>query len=137
MLVNVWVTLINIAVDVILYIVLRADDIAVGLALGYAASYFVGALIFMLRLRRRLTTTHRTNVIQTHVRLVFAAVLAAIPMVGISRLIGSSHQVTPVGAFLTLVLAGGSGLIVFVLVVRRLRVAELDQLRRMLPGRFG
>jgi hypothetical protein len=32
--------------------------------------------------------------------------------------------------------AGGAGVVVFVLVVRRLRIGEVDQLRRMLPGRF-
>jgi hypothetical protein len=41
----------------------------------------------------------------------------------------------PAAAALALALASGAGLIVFALVIRRMRVRELDQLLRMLPGR--
>jgi putative peptidoglycan lipid II flippase len=136
MVVNVWVTVINLVVDIALYIPLRNHDVAVGLALGYSASYFAGAVIFTLLLRRRLGGSGRTHVIRTHVRLVFAALIAAIPIELITHLISQDRQDTPLGAFVTLLLAGGAGVIVFALVARRLRIGEIDQLRRMLPGRF-
>jgi putative peptidoglycan lipid II flippase len=136
MVVNVWVTVINLVVDIALYIPLRSHDVAVGLALGYSASYFAGAVIFTFLLRRRLGSTGRTHVIRTHVRLLFAAVIAAIPVELVTHLISPDRQDTPLGALVTVILAGGAGVVVFVLVVRRLRIGEIDQLRRMLPGRF-
>lgn len=135
MIVNLWVTVINVVVDVALYFPLRSHNIAVGLAAGYSVSYFAGALIFMLRLRRRLAAPDRTYVIRTHVRLLVAALLAAIPAEAVTHLISQDTQDSPLGAFITIVVAGGAGLVVFVLVARRLRVSELEQLRRMLPGR--
>jgi uncharacterized protein (DUF2267 family) len=93
-------------------------------------------VIFTLLLRRRLGGSGRTHVIRTHVRLVFAALIAAIPIELITHLISQDRQDTPLGAFVTLLLAGGAGVIVFALVARRLRIGEIDQLRRMLPGRF-
>jgi putative peptidoglycan lipid II flippase len=135
MIVNLWVTVINLAVDVALYFPLRGHNVAVGLAVGYSVSYFAGALIFMVRLRRRLVPTDRTNVIRTHVRLLVAAVLAAIPIELVTHLISQDRQDTPLGAFITIVIAGGAGLVVFVLVARRLRIGEIEQLRRMLPHR--
>jgi putative peptidoglycan lipid II flippase len=135
MVVNVWVTVINLLVDVALYIPLRAHNIAVGLAVGYSVSYAFGAMIFTVKLRRRLVATERTNVIRTHVRLLLAAIVAAVPAEIVTHLIGQHTQNTPVGAFVTILVASGVGLVTFFLVARRLRVGEIDQLRRMLPGR--
>ena len=135
MYVNLWVTAINVLVDVALYITLHGRDVAVGLAVGYSASYFVGAAIFTIKLRRRIVATARTHVIRTHVRLLLAALIAAVPAEIITHLIGHDTQNSPAGALATIVAAAGIGVVVFVLVARRLRVPELDQLRRMLPGR--
>jgi len=136
MIINVWVTAINLVVDVVLYIVLSGHNIAIGLAVGYSASYVVGALIFTVKLRRRFVATERTFVIRTHVRLLLAAVLAALPVELVTHLVHRSTQATPIGAFATLLAASAAGVTVFVLIARRLRVSELDQLRRMLPGRL-
>jgi putative peptidoglycan lipid II flippase len=136
MIVNLWVTVINVLVDVVLYIPLRTQNIGVGLAAGYSASYFVGALIFTVKLRRRFVATERTHVIRTHVRLLLAAVVAAVPVELVTHLIGRHTQRTPGGALVAVVLAVGAGLAVFVLVARRLRVTEIDQLRGLLPGRL-
>jgi putative peptidoglycan lipid II flippase len=135
--VNLWVTLINVVVAVGLYLALDTRQIAVGLAVGYSVSYFAGAAIFTVKLRRRLVARERTNVIRTHVRLLLAAVVAAVPAEVVTHLIGRDTQNTPAGALATIVVAAGAGLVVFILVARRLRVRELDQLRRMIPGRAG
>jgi putative peptidoglycan lipid II flippase len=134
--VNLWVTVINIAVDVALYLPLHAHNIAVGLAIGYSASYAVGVVIFTRKLRRRMVSDQPTFVIRTHVRLIVAALVAAIPAEVITHLIGHDTQNRAAGAFLTIVLASGVGAVVFVLVARRLRVTEIEQLRNMLPGRL-
>jgi putative peptidoglycan lipid II flippase len=137
MVVNVWVTVINVVIDVALYIPLSTRHIAVGLALGYSLSYFVGAVIFTVKLRRRLIATERTHVIRTHVRLLLAAVIAALPAELVTHVVSNGTQNQPLGAFATLVAASAVALVVFVLIARRLRVSELDQLRKMLPGRLG
>jgi putative peptidoglycan lipid II flippase len=136
MLVNIWVTAVNLVVDVALYIPLRTHNIAVGLALGYSASYAVGAVVFTIKLRRRLATTQRTNVIRTHVRLLVAALIAAVPVEVVTHVIGSGTQSHPLGAFATLLAAAAAGLSVFAVMARRLRVSELDRLIGMLPGRL-
>jgi putative peptidoglycan lipid II flippase len=135
MLVNVAATAVNLLLDVVLYVTLPTRDKAIGLALGYSLSYVVGALVFTLLLRRRMVAAEPTHVIRTHVRLLLAGLIAAIPVELITRLIGSGTAAKPVGALITVAVAGVPGLVVFVLIARRLRIQELDALWRMLPGR--
>ncbi|MBV9870994.1 MAG: murein biosynthesis integral membrane protein MurJ [Frankiaceae bacterium] len=137
MMVNLWVTAINLVVDGILYIVLSTKHIGVGLAVGYAVSYMIGALIFMVKLRRRIPVPEKTYVIRTHVRLLLAAVIAAIPVEIVTHVLSGDFQAKPLGAVVTIVLGSGFGLVAFVLVARRIRISEIDQLRGMLPGRLG
>jgi putative peptidoglycan lipid II flippase len=135
MLVNLVATAVNLALDVVLYVLLPTNDKVIGLALGYSLSYVLGALIFTVKLRRRMIAGERTHVIRTHVRLILAGLIAAVPAELVTHLISHSTQARPVGAAVTLVAAGAAGLAVFVLVARRLRVSALSQLLRMLPGR--
>jgi putative peptidoglycan lipid II flippase len=135
MMVNLWATAVNLAIDVTLYLTLPNRDKAVGLALGYSLSYVFGTVVFSVMLRRRMAPTQRTHVIRTYVRLALAGLIAAVPADLVLRLIGSGRQATPLGAGLAVVVAAAVGLVVFVLVTRRLRVRELDQLLRTLPGR--
>jgi putative peptidoglycan lipid II flippase len=135
MLVNVWATAINLLLDVVLYFTLPTHQKAIGLAVGYSLSYVVGTAIFTLKLRRRFVATRPTFVIRTYVRLTLAAVFAAIGTELVTHLIGHHTQTTPAGALATIVAAAAFGLIIFLLIARRLRIQELDQLRRMLPGR--
>jgi putative peptidoglycan lipid II flippase len=137
MLVNIAATAVNLGLDVVLYETLPLHDKAIGLAAGYSASYVVGTVILAVKLRRRIVATVPTHVIRTHIRLLLAGVAAAVPVEIISRLIGGSTQAHPSGALLTVVLAGGPGLVVFVLIARRLRITELSQLVALVPGRGG
>lgn len=135
MLINLWATGVNVLIDVALYLTLPNRDKAVGLALGYSLSYVIGTIIFTIKLRRRIIATQRTHVIRTHVRLLLAGLVAAVPAELITRLIGPDTAAKPLGALATIAAAATAGLVVFVLIARRLRVNELDQLLRMLPGR--
>jgi putative peptidoglycan lipid II flippase len=135
MYVNVVTTLINLAAAVALYFALPVRDKVIGLALAYSISYAFGALIFTLLLRRRLVATTQTFVIRTHVRLTVAAAVAVVPIEAITHLLSTSTQAKPLGALLTIVLAGGVGLLVFGLVARRMRIPEIDQMARLVPGR--
>jgi putative peptidoglycan lipid II flippase len=135
MLVNIGVTAINLIADIILLVTLNGRAKIIGLGVGYSLSYVVGTVVFALLLRRRMTPNRATHVIRTHVRLLVAAVIAAVPTYLVSRVVTDQAGDGPTGAVLALALASGAGLIVFWLVIRRLRVREVDQLLRMLPGR--
>lgn len=135
MLVNIVTTAINLAAAAALYLVLPARDKVIGLALGYSISYAIGAVIFAVMLRRRLVATTRTYVVRTHIRLILAAAVAAVPIEVVTHLISQSTQSKPPGALLTIVIAGAPGLLVFGIIARRLRIPEIDQMARLLPGR--
>src|SRR5439155_7063978 len=68
-LVNVVVTVVNVVADLLLYVVLPAREKVVGLALGFVASYVVGAWWFARILRRRLGPANEHRVFRTHLRL--------------------------------------------------------------------
>ncbi len=134
MLVNLLITGVNLFIDLVLYVLLPVHDKAVGLAVGYAASYFLGAVIFAVQLRGRIVATRRTYVIRTHVRLIVAAILAGFPTYLLGDLLQHAAGHGPVGSLATIVVAAPVGLFCFLVMVRRMRVRELDQLLAMVPG---
>jgi putative peptidoglycan lipid II flippase len=134
MLVNLLITAVNLLIDLVLFFVLPTRDKAVGLAVGYSASYYLGAMIFTAKLRRRLVATRRTHVIRTHVRLVVAAILAGFPMGLLADLVHHAAGRGALGSLATIVVAAPVGLFCFLVLIRRMRVHELDQLLTMLPG---
>jgi putative peptidoglycan lipid II flippase len=137
MLVNLWITGLNLAVDVLLYAVLPSQDKVVGLAAGYSISYAVGTVVFAAKLRRRFTATQPTHVIRTHVRLIVAALVAAVPTMLLITAVGHGVGPGPGGSLITIVAAAPVGIATFVLLARRMRIAELQQLVGLLPvGRF-
>lgn len=137
MLVNLWITGLNLAADVLLYAVLPSGDRVVGLAAGYSLSYAVGTLVFARKLRRRLVATRRTFVIRTHVRLIVAALVAAVPTELVAVAVRHGTGTGSAGSLASVALAAPVGLVTFVWVARRMRIQELHQLVGLLPiGRF-
>jgi putative peptidoglycan lipid II flippase len=134
MLVNLWVTGLNLFVDLALYVVLPDNDRVVGLGAGYTASYFLGSLIFAIKLRQRLQPNRRTYVIRTHVRLIIAATLAGFPTYLLAHLVQHAAGDGAVGSLATVAVAAPVGIVCFVVLIRRMRVHELDQLLAMVPG---
>jgi putative peptidoglycan lipid II flippase len=134
-LVNLVITAINLLLDVVLYVKLPSADKVVGLAIGYSVSYFVGTVVFAVKLRRRLGATRPTFVIRTYVRLVVAAVVAAIPAELVTLVIHHAAGSGTAGSLATIVIAAPVALGCFLALARRMRVRELDQLAGMLP--FG
>jgi putative peptidoglycan lipid II flippase len=137
MLVNLVITGLNLVADVVLYAVLPANAKVVGLAAGYSLSYAVGTVVFAAKLRRRLSPTRPTFVIHTHVRLVVAAAIAAIPAEALALAVRHGAGTGTAGSFATVVLTAPIGLAVFLALARRMRVPELQQLVGLVPvGRF-
>ena len=136
-LINIAVNAVMIGVDLVLFTVLEDEARLVGLAVGYAASYAAGIVISSAVLRRRLGGIDGAVVMRLVVRVVLAAALAAAPAYVMSRLV---QQVVGTGAI-------GSGFAVllgvltlgtaYLLIAQRLRVRELDELRRVVGARFA
>jgi putative peptidoglycan lipid II flippase len=134
MLVNLWVTGLNLFIDLVLYVILPDGDKVVGLGVGYTASYFLGAVIFAVKLRQRLSATRPTYVIRTHVRLIVAATLAGFPTYLLAHLVRHAAGSGGLGSLATIAVAAPVGMFCFLVIIRRMRVHELDQLLAMLPG---
>jgi putative peptidoglycan lipid II flippase len=132
-LVNLVITGINLALDVVLYVKLPTGDKVVGLAIGYSASYFIGTVVFAAKLRRRLGATRRTNVIRTYVRLIVAALVAAVPAELLALAVHHAAGSGTGGSLATLVISAPVALGSFLMLARRMRVPELGQLAGMLP----
>jgi putative peptidoglycan lipid II flippase len=136
-LVNVAITVVNILVDLVLYVALPPRQKVVGLALGFVASYVVGTLWFARLLRRRLGPANEHRVARTHVRLALAATIAAVPTYVSARLLTAGLGLDPESSFVAVVVALTVGGSVFFALASRLRVRELDELAGMVRRRVG
>jgi putative peptidoglycan lipid II flippase len=122
---NIWVNVVNIAADIVLYVVLPDRWRVVGLALGYAASYAVGLVLMSRALRSRLGGIDGRRVARTTIRLFAAAIPAGVLAAGVAALVRLPLGDGRAGAYVGL--AGGLviGTAVFVRAAQRMRVAEL------------
>ena len=132
--VNLGITALNVAADVALYLVLPPREKVVGLAVGFSLSYFVGAVVFDLMLRRRVGVPRR-DVGRTHIRLAVAGLAAAVPTYAVARLLTAGLGLGPKSAFVASVVAALVGGAVFVGLAARMRVPEMDELRSLLRRR--
>jgi putative peptidoglycan lipid II flippase len=137
-LVNLVITAVNVAADLALYLALPARERVVGLAVGFALSYLLGALVFARKLRQRLGPANERRVGRTHVRLTLAALVAAAPTYLAGRLLTHGLGLAPGAALVAVIVASTIGIAVFVTLARRMRIRELAELgallRRSLPG---
>jgi putative peptidoglycan lipid II flippase len=108
--------------------------VVVGVAASLAASQLLGAGLGALLLRRRLGGIDGRTLVRTHVRLLVAAVVAALAGAGVSLLLSPLTWSGKAGAVVTCVCAGAVITAVYLLGLRVLRVGELDELLRRLPG---
>jgi putative peptidoglycan lipid II flippase len=119
--------------------VLGPEHVVVGIGLGMAAGYTVGAVQSAVILRRRLGGLDGARVLRTYVRLGCAGLPAVAVGQGVSVVVHLLLGHTVAASFVALVLGGSLVLVVYVVVLRLLRVEELDELAepllRRLPGR--
>jgi putative peptidoglycan lipid II flippase len=134
-LVNLLITAVNVAADVVLYLVLPPRAKVVGLAVGFSLSYAVGTVVFASLLRRRIGRAQR-DVARTHARLAVAGLLAAIPTYVAARLLTAGLGLGAEAAFVACIAGGLIGLAVFVGCAARLRVDELSELRTLVQRRL-
>lgn len=135
-LVNVAAVSLNIAVDVALFLALPGQWKVVGLALGHAAAYTLGATLFALRLRRRIGGLGGSQTAGALLRitaasagmggLVYAVALGLRETVGVAGLGGQALQV---GA------ATGAGAAAYLALARLAGVQELELLKTLVRRR--
>lgn len=126
-LVNLGVNAVLVVVDLVLYALLPDDLKVVGLAAGHAASFVAGLAICSVVLSRRVGGLDLPLVVRTLVRCVAAAVPAAL-LAGLlarlaTRLVGDG----PLGAAVALAVGGAVLGAAYLLLARRLRVPEVDE----------
>ncbi len=125
-LINVVATTVNVLADLILYVLLPADEKVVGLAAGFSISYVVALLLSTTRLHERLgDLPEGPRVLRTHMRLLIATLAGVVPAYAVDRGLSAAGGVRPLMAFVTLVVSSLVGGAVFLLVARRLRISEL------------
>jgi putative peptidoglycan lipid II flippase len=136
-LINLGVNATVIAVDVPLYLALPDHLKVVGLAAGHAASFVAGLLICSRVLSRRLGGLDGRLVVRTGVRCLAAVVppglLAAGIVLLLQRVLGDGF----LGSLAGLVLGAGVLGVGYLLLARRMRVTELDEIVGPLLVRLG
>ncbi len=118
---------------------LDPQHIVIGIGLGMALGYTVGAVQSALTLHRRLGGLDGRRVLRTYVRLGVAAVPAVVAGRAVAWGVHQWLGTTKPAAALALVVGGTAVAVVYVLFCRLLRVGELDEVAgpilRRLPGR--
>lgn len=134
-LINIVATLANIALDLVLYATLPVGDRAVGLALGFSASYWVAAGLTARALSKRLHGLDGRRVLRTYIRLGVASTIAGAIAFGLAQLCTAVLGGGFTGAVVALVAGGGIGGAVFISLAGRMRITEATDLVRAVRSR--
>jgi putative peptidoglycan lipid II flippase len=126
-LINLGVNATLVVVDLVLYALLPDDLKVVGLAAGHATSFVAGLLLCSFVLSRRLGGLAAGEVVRTVVRCLLAGLVAAGPAwllaQGVTGLVGEG----PLGAGVALAVAGPVLAAGYLLLTRRMRVSEVEE----------
>jgi putative peptidoglycan lipid II flippase len=126
-LVNLTVNVVTVAVDVLLYVSLPDRWKVLGLAAGQASSYLVGVVVCTTVLAQRVPRDPRGHVLRTATRCLVAVIAPALVALLVTHLAERALGTATTGSVVAVV-AGGLVLVVgYVVLVRRLRVAEVDE----------
>jgi len=136
-LINLGVNAVLVTTDLVLYATLPEDVRVVGLAAGHSMSFAAGLVLCSVVLSRRIGGLDAALVVRTVVRCLVAALppalLAALLTTGVHRLAGEG----PLAAALALAIGGAALGAGYVLLARRLRVREVEQVIGPLLARLG
>jgi putative peptidoglycan lipid II flippase len=136
-LINVVATAVNIGVDIGLYLVLPAGWRVVGLAAGFALSYWVALALTGRALSRRLAGLDGRRVLQTYVRVAVAAAIAGGVAFGLAQLTGVLLGRDTSGSIVALVAGGGFGIAVLGSVMARMRIGEATRVFDLVRARIS
>ncbi|WP_426564219.1 murein biosynthesis integral membrane protein MurJ [Angustibacter sp. McL0619] len=114
---------------------LNPRHVVIGIGVGMSVGYTIGAVQSAVILRRRLHGLDGARVLRTYVRLVCAGLPAVAVGQGVSLLVHATLGHSVLASLVALIVGGGLVVAVYVLVLRLLRVAELDELAEPLLRR--
>jgi putative peptidoglycan lipid II flippase len=126
----------NIAANYVALAVLPAREVVAGLGVGFGLANLLGAVLAWIVLSRRLGGLDGANVSSTLLRMHASAIPPTIFAIAISLMIGVVLPNGKLGAFVTIVLAGAGGLLLYVMFAKAFRVRELTDLTESVTGRF-
>ncbi|MCW2943344.1 MAG: Virulence factor mviN [Actinoallomurus sp.] len=129
-------TTISITLGLVGSVTLPTDMIVEGIAIALGISWAVGCVLAVLILRRRLAGFGARHIVRTHLKIAVATVPAFAFALGVHELflkLFYYHLITSVAA---LAIGGAGAGVLYVLVARRLRVAEVETLTRTVMGRL-
>ena len=136
-LINLGVNATLVVVDVTLYLLLPEQWRVVGLAAGHATSFLAGLAICSAVLSRRIGGLDGSSVVRTAVRCAVASAVPGLLALGTAALVTGAVGRGPLGAGLALVLGGAVLVAGYVLLTRRMRVAEVGEVAGPVLRRLG
>ncbi|MFJ4666488.1 murein biosynthesis integral membrane protein MurJ [Kitasatospora purpeofusca] len=133
---TVWVAACQAGFSLLCWVLLPPEWTVTGMAFGYGLAYAIGVTVAVPKLKKKIGGLDTKRIGKTYSRLTTASVPAAV--VGLAVSLAVTKVVGGwAGAVLTVVLAGGLQLAVFVLIAKRLRIEELNAMLGMVRGRLG
>ena len=135
-LVNLAITALNVALDLVLYAALPPREKVVGLAIGFALSYVVGTLWFARALNARLGPANEHRVARTYIRLAVATAIAIVPGYLAARLLTAGLGLGVEASFVALAVGAIVSIGIFAAVARRMRIRELVDLTSLVRTRL-
>ncbi|HEY5032086.1 MAG TPA: lipid II flippase MurJ, partial [Actinomycetes bacterium] len=135
-LVNIFLNVVNIGVGYSLYRVLPASKAVAGLAAGYAVAYIATTVVFWFILRPRVGGLDTYLTVRTLVRLGLAGAVSGVLGYTVVDALGRVTGSGKLGALVVVVAVVAVVVGSFVLVARRLRVAEMQELLTLVTGRL-
>ncbi|MFD5920518.1 murein biosynthesis integral membrane protein MurJ [Kitasatospora sp. NPDC058201] len=133
---TVWVAVCQAGFSLVCWFALPSEWTVVGMAFGYGLAYAIGVMVAVPKLKKKIGGLDTKRISRTYTRLTAACVPGALVGIGASLAV---QQVLDgwIGSILTVVVAGGLQLAVFVLIAKRLRIEELNAMLGMVRGRLG
>ncbi|MFJ5883108.1 murein biosynthesis integral membrane protein MurJ [Kitasatospora cineracea] len=133
---TVWVALTQAVTAVLCWLVLPAQWAVTGMALGYGLAYAVGVSVAVPKLKAKIGGLDTARITKTYVRLAIASLPAA--AVGLVLEVLALQVLEGwFGNVLTLLVAAGAQLAVFLVLARKMRIEELSALTGMVRRRLG
>ena len=123
--------------NLIVAAVLPAGQVVIGMAFVYGISYVFSAVVAWRLLSRRVGGLDGRVVTRSLVRMHVATVPPLVLAFAVGAAVGAVVHPGPVYGFITVLIGGGGAVLLYIVVAKALRLDELNQLMRMVGGRFG
>jgi putative peptidoglycan lipid II flippase len=136
-LINLGVNATLVVTDVTLYVLLPDRFEVIGLAAGHATSFVAGLVLCSLVLSRRIGGLDVALVVRTTVRCVVAVLLPALLALGVAAAATRAVGEGPLGASVAVLLGGAVLGVGYLLLTRRMRVSEVDEVAGPVLRRLG